>query len=454
MEERERLKKSIIEFIDYLEKVERDKGKGNGFLSYLIQEDRTYTKDFYLMYEKNSLAKKSKNIIDFVNHRKHIQSSSIKSLFENSVDLPKVLRFNHLQKMNTDEYKEIKDVISYSSLLRLGCHNIADRISISNPTKYKSIRTMFSFPHWGMNEEIKEITKGELTPIMGDSDTYKRLIDKNGNIWINHSISVVKDGNQWIKSFPDEENVIPDWADKNEKLFNILGNGVAVDVDLLGFRNRGLYDSIKYKVMGEFDFEGFNEEEILWVKRYLDWEFISLQTYIQKNDFEYYNHKGEDEKNVYDDYLSVLKELAEEKSYTYVRFLILPDIIEKLIQKLNNNPDDFGFAKRLLKSMNTSKATEDEKDFKEAFENLCERWETEKEKQKDWQKGFWKKVDLTDNFSLVPNNKSLMDIKRKDLTNSFINETIDLPSKKIKGKRIGSSGSSELQQLLIRVGIS
>ena len=454
MEERERLKKSIIEFIDYLEKVERDKGKGNGFLSYLIQEDRTYTKDFYLMYEKNSLAKKSKNIIDFVNHRKHIQSSSIKSLFENSVDLPKVLRFNHLQKMNTDEYKEIKDVISYSSLLRLGCHNIADRISISNPTKYKSIRAMFSFPHWGMNEEIKEITKGELTPIMGDSDTYKRLIDKNGNIWINHSISVVKDGNQWIKSFPDEENVIPDWADKNEKLFNILGNGVAVDVDLLGFRNRGLYDSIKYKVMGEFDFEGFNEEEILWVKRYLDWEFISLQTYIQKNDFEYYNHKGEDEKNVYDDYLSVLKELAEEKSYTYVRFLILPDIIEKLIQKLNSNPDDFGFAKRLLKSMNTSKATEDEKDFKEAFENLCERWETEKEKQKDWQKGFWKKVDLTDNFSLVPNNKSLMDIKRKDLTNSFINETIDLPSKKIKGKRIGSSGSSELQQLLIRVGIS
>ena len=454
MEERERLKKSIIEFIDYLEKVERDKGKGNGFLSYLIQEDRTYTKDFYLMYEKNSLAKKSKNIIDFVNHRKHIQSSSIKSLFENSVDLPKVLRFNHLQKMNTDEYKEIKDVISYSSLLRLGCHNIADRISISNPTKYKSIRTMFSFPHWGMNEEIKEITKGELTPIKGENDTYKRLIDKNGNVWINHSISVVKDGNQWIKSFPDEENVIPDWADKNEKLFNILGNGVAVDVDLLGFRNRGLYDSIKYKVMGEFDFEGFNEEEILWVKRYLDWEFISLQTFIQKNDFEYYNHKGEDEKNVYDDYLSVLKELAEEKSYTYVRFLILPDIIEKLIQKLNNNPDDFGFAKRLLKSMNTSKATEDEKDFKEAFENLCERWETEKEKQKDWQKGFWKKVDLTDNFSLVPNNKSLMDIKRKDLTNSFINETIDLPSKKIKGKRIGSSGSSELQQLLIRVGIS
>ena len=454
MEERERLKKSIIEFIDYLEKVERDKGKGNGFLSYLIQEDRTYTKDFYLMYEKNSLAKKSKNIIDFVNHRKHIQSSSIKSLFENSVDLPKVLRFNHLQKMNTDEYKEIKDVISYSSLLRLGCHNIADRISISNPTKYKSIRTMFSFPHWGMNEEIKEITKGELTPIMGDSDTYKRLIDKNGNIWINHSISVVKDGNQWIKSFPDEENVIPDWADKNEKLFNILGNGVAVDVDLLGFRNRGLYDSIKYKVMGEFDFEGFNEEEILWVKRYLDWEFISLQTYIQKNDFEYYNHKGEDEKNVYDDYLSVLKELAEEKSYTYVRFLILPDIIENIIQKLNNNPEDFEFAKRLLKSMNTSKATEDEKDFKEAFENLCERWETEKEKQKDFQKEFWKKVDLTDNFSLVPNNKSLMDIKRKDLTNSFINETIDLPSKKIKGKRIGSSGSSELQQLLIRVGIS
>lgn len=454
MEERERLKKSIIEFIDYLEKVERDKGKGNGFLSYLIQEDRTYTKDFYLMYEKNSLAKKSKNIIDFVNHRKHIQSSSIKSLFENSVDLPKVLRFNHLQKMNTDEYKEIKDVISYSSLLRLGCHNIADRISISNPTKYKSIRTMFSFPHWGMNEEIKEITKGELTPIMGDSDTYKRLIDKNGNIWINHSISVVKDGNQWIKSFPDEENVIPDWADKNEKLFNILGNGVAVDVDLLGFRNRGLYDSIKYKVMGEFDFEGFNEEEILWVKRYLDWEFISLQTYIQKNDFEYYNHKGEDEKNVYDDYLSVLKELAEEKSYTYVRFLILPDIIENIIQKLNNNPEDFEFAKRLLKSMNTSKATEDEKDFKEAFENLCERWETEKEKQKDFQKEFWKKVDLTDNFSLVPNNKSLMDIKRKDLTNSFINETIDLPSKKIKGKRIGSSGSSGLQQLLIRVGIS
>ena len=454
MEERERLKKSIIEFIDYLEKVERDKGKGNGFLSYLIQEDRTYTKDFYLMYEKNSLAKKSKNIIDFVNHRKHIQSSSIKSLFENSVDLPKVLRFNHLQKMNTDEYKEIKDVISYSSLLRLGCHNIADRISISNPTKYKSIRAMFSFPHWGMNEEIKEITKGELTPIMGDSDTYKRLIDKNGNIWINHSISVVKDGNQWIKSFPDEENVIPDWADKNEKLFNILGNGVAVDVDLLGFRNRGLYDSIKYKVMGEFDFEGFNEEEILWVKRYLDWEFISLQTYIQKNDFEYYNHKGEDEKNVYDDYLSVLKELAEEKSYTYVRFLILPDIIENIIQKLNNNPDDFEFAKRLLKSMNTDVAKIGETTFKKAFENLCERWETEKEKQKDWQKGFWKKVDLTDNFSLVPNNKSLMDIKRKDLTNSFINETIDLPSKKIKGKRIGSSGSSELQQLLIRVGIS
>ena len=453
MEERERLKKSIIEFIDYLEKVERDKGKGNGFLSYLIQEDRTYTKDFYLMYEKNSLAKKSKNIIDFVNHRKHIQSSSIKSLFENSVDLPKVLRFNHLQKMNTDEYKEIKDVISYSSLLRLGCHNIADRISISNPTKYKSIRTMFSFPHWGMNEEIKEITKGELTPIMGDSDTYKRLIDKNGNIWINHSISVVKDGNQWIKSFPDEENVIPDWADKNEKLFKILGNGVAVDVDILGFRNRGLYDSIKYKVVGEFDFEGFNEEEILWVKRYLDWEFISLQTFIQKNDFEYYNHKGEDEKNVYDDYLSVLKELAEEKSYTYIRFLILPDIMENVVQKLNSNPYDFEFAKGVLNSMNLNVAKVGESVFKESFESLCERWETTKKKEKKWQDGFWKKVDLTDNFSLVPTDESLMDIKRKDLTNNFINQTIDFPSKKIKTKRTGSSSSNELRRLLRIFGI-
>ena len=104
--------------------------------------------------------------------------------------------------------------------------------------------------------------------------------------------------------------------------------------------------------------------------------------------------------------------------------------------------------------MNTDVAKIGETTFKKAFENLCERWETEKEKQKDFQKEFWKKVDLTDNFSLVPNNKSLMDIKRKDLANSFINETIDLPSKKIKGKRIGSSGSSGLQQLLIRVGIS
>ena len=241
---------------------------------------------------------------------------------------------------------------------------------------------MFSFPHWGMNEEIKEITKGELTPIMGDSDTYKRLIDKNGNIWINHSISVVKDSNEWIKSFPDEENVIPDWADKNEKLFKILENGVAVDVDILGFRNRGLYDSIKYKVMGEFDFEGFNEEEILWVKRYLDWEFISLQTYIQKNDFEYYNHKGEDEKNVYDDYLSVLKELAEEKSYTYVRFLILPDIMENVVQKLNSNPYDFEFAKGVLNSMNLNVAKVGESVFKESFESLCERWETTKKKEK------------------------------------------------------------------------
>lgn len=33
MEERERLKKSIIEFIDYIEKVEREKGRGNGFFS-------------------------------------------------------------------------------------------------------------------------------------------------------------------------------------------------------------------------------------------------------------------------------------------------------------------------------------------------------------------------------------------------------------------------------------
>ena len=289
MENRERLKNSIIEFIDYLEKVEKEKGKGYGLLSYVIQEDRTYEKDFYLMYEKNTLAKKSKNIEDFITHRKHIQSSSIKSLFENSVDLPKVLRYNNLQKHNIDAYHEIKDVITYSSLLRLGCHNIADRISISNPKKYKSIRTMFSFPHWGINKEIKEITGGKITAIQGDADTYKRLIDKNGNLWINHSISVVKDGNEWIKEFPDEENVIPDWAEKEKykELFKILGNGVAVDVDILGFRNRGLYDSIKYKIMAEFDFEGFNEEEILWVKRYLDWEFISLQTYVQKNVFHY-----------------------------------------------------------------------------------------------------------------------------------------------------------------------
>ena len=128
--------------------------------------------------------------------------------------------------------------------------------------------------------------------------------------------------------------------------------------------------------------------------------------------------------------------------------------MENILTKLKNAGDDDVFARGILKSLNTDVAKVGEETFKKAYDRLCERWENEKKEQKDWQEGFWKKVDITDNFSLVPKDESLLDLKRKDLTNSFINQTIDLSNKKIKQNSMGTKGSGQLSRVFRLFGLN
>jgi hypothetical protein len=280
MDRKKQMKNSIKLFCSYFEEIYNSRGKG----VFLETTDRMYekiTSKELIMNFRNK--PKSKNIDRFISHRTKVQKSTIDK-FKNGVRIPYVFPLFTLPEKNQKELKNLQDIVIQHSFVQLGCHNIADRISISNPKKFKSVRTMFSFPHYGIQKEIKKETKGEWVEQKFNSSfdnisMNRRIIDNNGKVWINHSINAIKDGSEWKMDFPDEGNdvkPITKKGDYSDEFWDKFGNDVFVDIDKLNFQNLGSYHTFDYQYLDEFDFEDFNEEELNWVSEWLDYEWIGL----------------------------------------------------------------------------------------------------------------------------------------------------------------------------------
>lgn len=242
----EKLKKTIKLFTGYFEEIYKTKGSSNFFETCERIVSKVRAKNLILNFREKP---KSKNIDKFISHRVNVQKTTRK-LFEEGMRIPFVLPLFSLEKENQVELGDLSEMVIRNSMINLGCHNIADRVSISNPKKYKSIRTMFSFPHRGLQKEIKKITKGEFYENKGISkyeQTFqtKRVIDENGNLWINHSINAIKNGSSWYKSFgEDGKDVLPITKNENEysqEFFDKFKNDVFFDIDKLDFQNMGIY---------------------------------------------------------------------------------------------------------------------------------------------------------------------------------------------------------------------
>ena len=316
-----RLKKSMRTFVEYLNELQQTKSKGYFIEAAKRMENKIHNKNLILNFRNKP---KSKNIDAFLSHRIKVQKTT-KSLFENGMRIPFVLPLFSLEKSNLEEFGDLSDLVMRNSMVSLGCHNIADRISISNPKKFKSIRTMFSFPHMGLQKEIKEITKGEFyLNTIGDAyesiSTTRRLVDTNGKLWINHSINAIKNGSEWYQSFGEEgKDTLPLTRNNNsysQEFYDRFGNDVFVDVDKLNFQNMGVYHSLTYKYLDEFDFENFSPSELEWVEEWLDFEFIGLifrdSSLIEPSVFCGLPQFGDDGKDFGKEYYLTLIELGEE----------------------------------------------------------------------------------------------------------------------------------------------
>lgn len=328
----QKLKKSMKLFVEYFEELKNTKAKGSFLEATTRMAHKIRNKNLIMNFRNKP---KSKNIDDFISHRIKTQQIS-RSMFENGMKIPFVLPLFSLDKSNLDEFKNLSDIVIKNSMAHMGCHNISDRISISNPKKFKSIRTMFSFPHMGLQNNIKELTKGEVylssaTNPYEDITITKRLIDSNGKLWINHSINAIKDGSNWYKNFGEEgRDTLPITENNNsysQEFYDKFGNDVFVDVDKLDFANMGIYHSLSYKYLSEFDFENFSEEELDWVEEWLDFEFIGLVfdsgTSVEPSIFNGIPNYGDDGKDFGMEYLLTLIKLGEEIGFSKLTPIVI-----------------------------------------------------------------------------------------------------------------------------------
>ena len=329
--QKDRIKKNLIEFLNFSNRFGKEKNL-NLYFSMMELTRRWRKKEFYLEFEKTSLFKKSSNLQRFVSERKKLDRFNEKQ-FKEAIILPKVLRFNHWEK---DTYfDEIWDTLIQTNIVPLGCHNLSDRISISNPKKILSVRTKVSFPHYGTNEVIKKALGDKITIVPQSDGNVKSVFDENGNCWFNHSINLIKDENEWKRMFPDVKDLKPDWSDTNPKLFEVIGNGVLTDLELVNFQNLGIYHSFKYKFTDVFSFEDFTDEEISWVSDWVDWEFISLIFVEGHNHFQY--HYFEDLEGYSKNYTDALNEVIKEKGKKFCSPLILQSFFGNMEKQIGNN---------------------------------------------------------------------------------------------------------------------
>ena len=297
-------------------------------------------KDFIIPY-KSPLWKTSENLKSFLTHRKTIDSRT-KIQFNPENKIPFVLRFHHLNKKNKDFFNNLDDVMKFHNTISMGCHNIADRISVKNPKTIKSVRTFFTFPHYGKNNEIKEITKGS------SYFTNKRVVDTNGNLWISHSINAIKNGSEFYQKFGEDSiDEIPFTENKEytKTTFDLIGNDVLFDMDISEeYPMKGLYTTFNYIKRDEFDFGDFNEEELYEVERWLDFEWMSLILMGNHAFPKFQSKDGLNEETMNNMYVEILEELQEERGSKF----IIPMLASNLI----------GTANQLIEQSSRSSAVE------------------------------------------------------------------------------------------------
>lgn len=441
--QKDRIKKNIKGFLGYIEK-RREHRKT--FLIPTIMEltDNWQSKEFYLEFDKNSLVKKSKNLQSFLHHRKSLDRFN-KQQWIDSVYLPYVMRF-HNSNISKNINSEIKEHIENIGYCSLGCHNLADRISITNPKKILSVRTRFSFPHYGIEKDIREKIGNGIEPVVGRKGRVKSIMD-NGKCWINHSINLVK-GEDVLSQFIDEnypdatdEDRIPKWSEKNPELYNLIGNGVVIDFDLLGFANMGLYYSYEYKGLSTFSFEDFTEEELSWVSDWLDWEYLSLWFGEDESvsTLHYFNKLGEG--NFITDLKEAVNELADEIGVKTLGIFLIRDFLSKVLEKTKMDAEVYGI-KQVSEALSLV-----EKGFENNKEVMLESWNKLYDdlvdgivelKQMLESKFDFDEVNLTPTIKLTEQE---LNQKRRNHTMGFLDDRFDFQTGKVSSSENLGSGA-------------
>lgn len=372
--------KKVLE--TYCENANNQIEKREDFLGFL--DEKETNKDYILPY-KSPLWSKSENLKSFLSHRQTIDKKT-RTQFSPENKIPFVLRLQHLLKKNKDFFDSVDEVLKYHTINQLGCHNIADRISIKNPKTIKSVRTFFSYPHYGRNKEFLEFTKG----VVKFNTNGKRVIDSSGKMWISHSINAIKNGNEFYKNFGgDSIEKLPfterngEIKDYSQTTFNIIGNDVLFDADIEHLDYKGIFYSFDYIKRDEFDFGDFNDEELLEVEKWLDYEWISLSQ-NRKNHFFHPSHTDNSlSYSTFNEiYLTVVRELVNTKGVSFILPLILFDKEERI--RTITTPSSLKHLKSLFqKHILSLKSNPTE------LHNLYERWENRVEEQyKEYEEKF------------------------------------------------------------------
>jgi hypothetical protein len=384
MLDRKRLKEVLITFLD---NANNTIDKRDDFLMYWEEKDRG--KEFLIPF-KTPIWKKSSNLKSFLSHRQSLDKKT-RLQFNKENKIPYVLRLHHLLKKDKEYFKDIEETFKYHSINQLGCHNIADRISVKNPKTIKSVRTFFSFPHYDWNKKILQETNGKLM----FNKNGKRVIDTNGKIWYSHSINAIKNGNEFSKDFGEDlVEELPfterdgELKDYSQTTFNLLGNDVLFDVDVEQYQYQSLFFSFNYIKRDEFDFGDFTEEELYEVERWLDYEWLSLtqvhgRMLVQPNSRDF-NSNWETHNEVY---ISLIRELAEEKGVEYLIPLLLLDTQDRIdeIQRYSMRPSKTQTLKILQKNvLELRKKPMELLEIYEVWEEWLERKYNKRDKEFEW----------------------------------------------------------------------
>jgi len=412
MIDKQRLKEVLITYVDNINNIIRNRNDFDSFWHNSVRD-----KDFIIPY-KTEIWKKSKNLQSFLSHRKMIDSRG-KSQFNLENKIPYVLRFNHLAKRNPEYFDNIDEISKLHSTISMGCHNIADRISVKNPKTIKSIRTFFSFPHYGKEKEIKELTNGKL------KYNRKRVVDESGKVWISHSINAIKNGNEFYKNFGEEsidELPITDKKTYSETTFNQIGNDVLFDMDLRDYQLMALYQSFNYIKRDEFDFGEFTDEELYEVERWLDYEWMGLISRQEGGFFRFHSSDSKSHLTTMNNYyIQLLKEITEEKGYKFIFPLIMTNF-SKAKQSVIDMKGSFTKANSTMKRVIENTTESQAEDFFERYMDEITQEYDRKESQWD---ELEKQTEITENgfFLPLPTEYSSVSDYRKDFFNSWIDGT-------------------------------